>query len=146
MEVLDTLGVSPVVALIQIVIFIGFYFIVKQFLFTPIMKIVNSRENFINSKNKEIEDLSKKIEEFEQKINTMLAESDKDVLKVEEEKLKEVLHRKAEIVAKMHEELLTGISKLKENFESEKTKMIDELEKILEPIKENILSKLTNKN
>ncbi len=146
MEILDTLGVSPAVMLIQILVFGGFYFVIKYFLFSPIMKIVSARENLIESKNKEIELLSKKIEELSKKINTVLAESDKEVLKVEEEKLKEVLHRKTQIVAKMQEELLVNISKLRESFESEKKKMIDELEKILEPIQKDVLSKLTYKN
>lgn len=146
MEILDALGISPVVAIMQVVIFLGFYFVIKQFLFTPIMKIINARDNLINSKNKEIETIGKKIDELEQKINSILAESDKDVLKVEEGKLKEMLHKKSEVVTKLQEEFLANIVKLRQTFEIERVKLIEELDKILEPIKEDILSKLTYRN
>lgn len=146
MEVLDTLGVNPIVALIQIGIFLIFYIILKHYLFTPILKIVNSRENLIRSKNEEIDMLTRKIGELEEKINSIIAESDKNVLKVEEEKLKEVLQKKTQIVTKMQEEFIDNLTKLRESFEIEKKKITEELKKVLEPLHENIMSKLTHTN
>ncbi len=142
MEVLNTLGINPQVVLIQIIIFIAFYFILKKFLFTPILKIIHLKGAIVDEKNKEIENVKKKVEALEQKINMLIAESDKEVLAVEEAKLKEVLNRKNQMISQLHTELLNSIQKLRDNFEDEKKKIIEQLENILVPIKQDVLLKI----
>ncbi|MFN7181625.1 MAG: hypothetical protein ACK4NF_02965 [Planctomycetota bacterium] len=126
----------------QIVIFIAFYLILKKFLFAPILKIVNLREALVREKNNEIERIRSKVEELEQKINTLIKESDKEVLSVEGEKLKEILNRKNQMLAEMHRQLLENIEKVRVEYEKEKNKIVAQLENILLPLKQNILSRI----
>ena len=64
MDILENFGVEPVLLLAQIVNFAILLFILKRFLYKPILKVLEERKNKIETSMKQSEQIQKEFEEM----------------------------------------------------------------------------------
>lgn len=67
MEILSDFGVEPILLLAQVVNFIVLLYILKRFLYKPILKILDERKRKIETSVKQSEEIQKKLDEVSQK-------------------------------------------------------------------------------
>lgn len=129
MELLEKLGINPVLLITQIINFIILLFILKRFLYKPILEMLEKRRA-------KIADGLKNAKEIEEKLRA--------AKRIEEERLREVKERTREILGeakeraeKMRTEILKKsedeagqiLEKAKAEIRNEKLKMLGEVKK-----------------
>jgi len=72
MDILNQFGVQPVLLAAQVVNFLILLFILKKFLYKPILKVLDERKNKIVHSLKSAEEIEKKLLETEEKADKIL--------------------------------------------------------------------------
>lgn len=72
MDILNQFGVQPLLLAAQVVNFLILLFILKRFLYKPILKVLDVRKSKIESSLKNAEEIEKKLQETEEKTDKIL--------------------------------------------------------------------------
>src|SRR4030067_222054 len=80
MEVLEDFGVEPILLLAQVVNFVILLYILKRFLYKPILKVLEERKKRIETSVKQSEDIQKRFDEMSKK-QTEILDTEKIVQK-----------------------------------------------------------------
>lgn len=124
MDLLEKLGINPILLITQIINFLILLFILKRFLYKPILGMLEKRREKIAESLKKAEEIDKKFKETE---------------KFREEELHRVSQRSQELLAqakdrteKMHQEMI-------KKSEDEASKILEKTRKEIQNEKEKIL-------
>ena len=82
MEILKDFGVEPILLLAQIVNFVILLYILKRFLYKPILKVLDERKKRIETSMKQSAEIQKKFEEVSQKQQEILDEAKKESTRI----------------------------------------------------------------
>lgn len=126
MEILKDFGVEPVLLLAQVVNFVILLYILKRFLYKPILKVLEERRRKIETSMKQSEEIQKKFDEISQKQTDIL-----DMAKKESEQIIEDAKNEAKILAEQIQANAKAgaeetIKSTQQTLELEKQKMISE--------------------
>jgi F-type H+-transporting ATPase subunit b len=149
MDLLDKLGINPVLLITQIINFLILLFILKRFLYNPILDMLEKRRAKVVDSLKKADEINKKHQETEKF----------EAKKLQDVKLRsqEILHEAKEYAEKVRQEILNKsekeareiLEKAKQEIKNEKEKMLSEARKeiadltitALEKVLENKLDK-----
>ena len=90
MEILNQFGVQPILLAAQVVNFLILLFILKKFLYKPILKVLDERKSRIEESLKNAQEIQQKLLETEKEKEEILARASKDVEKMLIEAKKEI--------------------------------------------------------
>ncbi|MDO8573151.1 MAG: F0F1 ATP synthase subunit B [Candidatus Daviesbacteria bacterium] len=89
MEILNQFGINPVLLLAQVVNFLVLLFILKKFLYKPILKVLGERKQKIEDSLKNAEEIEKRLAETNEKIDTLMVKTSKEIREMMDEANKE---------------------------------------------------------
>lgn len=109
MEIFNQFGINPILLLAQIVNFIVLLFILKKFMFKPILKVLGERRQKIEESLKNAEEIEKRLAETDEKISVMMAKTSGDIQKMMDEAKKEradFLEETKILAGKLHDDII----------------------------------------
>ncbi len=127
MEILNQFGINPLLLAAQVVNFLILLFILKKFMFKPILKVLDERKERIASSLKNAEEIEKRLLETDEKIDKMMVKATSDIQKMMDESRKEAAELKEELVATAQKNAEEIIQKGQETVKSEGEKMRQEI-------------------
>lgn len=132
--------------LVQAVNFLIFMVLINKFLFQPLLKLMEERERELNGIYSEAEALKVKAEQLLKEVDEILAKAKEEAKKVIDAAVKEAREERERIVSQAQEEASVKVERAKEEiwqmFETEKSKLEAEAEKLAEEIVKKILGKV----
>lgn len=75
MEILNQFGVNPILLLAQVVNFLVLLFILKRFLYKPILKVLGERRQKIEQSLKNAEEIEKRLSQTNEEVEKILAKA-----------------------------------------------------------------------
>lgn len=145
MDFLKDFGVQPVLLIAQAVNFLILLYILKRFLYKPVLKVLDERK-------KTISDSLQNAEEIEKKLTQITAEREEQLKKASreaEEIIKDATASAGQIIAEAHEKAGTDIeglvAKAHQSISLEKEKMRQEIRAELADLVVAGLQKVTGK-
>jgi len=146
MEILEDFGVEPILLLAQVVNFVILLYILKRFLYKPILKVLEERKKRIETSVKQSEEMQKRFDEITKKQTEIL-----DKAKVESEQIIEGAKNEAKILADQIQLNATNagnetIKRTQQTLEIEKQKMINEAKREIVDVVTSITEKVVQKN
>lgn len=127
MELFSKLGINPILLITQIVNFLILLFLLKKFLYKPILGILEKRRNYIKESMKKADEAVKEKKEMEKEREKKLRElRTKSEEIINQAKLAGEVRRK-EIIEKAEKEAQEILSKAKKEIASEKEKIMEEV-------------------
>ena len=108
---MEKLGIDPILILVQFINFGLLLFILKKFLYAPVLKIIKDRQEKTAAVEKEKEALEKEREELELRKDKLLAASYADKRKLIDEARKEAEEQRIRIIDKASKEAKEILSK-----------------------------------
>lgn len=90
MEILNQFGINPILLAAQVVNFLILLFILKKFLYKPILKVLEERKQRIADSLKNAEEIERKLLLTEEEKEKVLAKASSDVQKMLDEAKKEI--------------------------------------------------------
>lgn len=120
MEILGNFGFEPILFLAQIVNFLIIFFLLKRFLYKPMVKMLDERKKTIADGLKFAEEADKKLQETIEKEETILKKAQQEARKlIEETKVEqEEFMRKTEESAHLRVEKMLQDAREQINFET----------------------------
>ncbi|MBI2330390.1 F0F1 ATP synthase subunit B [Candidatus Daviesbacteria bacterium] len=109
MEILKQFGINPILLLAQVVNFALLLFILKRFLYKPILKVLEERKKKIEDSLKNAEEIEKKLLETDEKIGKMMGKASDDIQQMMDEVKKERamhLEETKVLAGKMHDDII----------------------------------------
>ena len=126
MEIFKDFGIQPILLLAQIINFVILLFLLKRFLYKPILKVLEERK-------KRIETLLKQAEEIQKKFAQANVEQEKilDTAKLQASKIIENAKEEAKVLSRKlqeetNKEIESTLERAKSALQLEKQKMISE--------------------
>ena len=146
MEILEDFGVEPILLLAQVVNFVILLYILKRFLYKPILKVLEERKKRIETSVKQSEEMQKRFDEITKKQTEIL-----DKAKAESEQIIEGAKNEAKILADQIQLNATNagnerIKRTQQTLEIEKQKMINEAKREIVDVVTSITEKVVQKN
>ena len=129
MDFLKDFGVEPVLLLAQIVNFAILLFILKRFLYKPILKVLEERKNKIATSMKQSEQIQKKFEEMEIKQQEILDNARKESTQIVDEAKSEAKTLSSQIQTEASNQADQTLKRVQETLDHEKQKMVSEAKK-----------------
>ena len=132
--------------LVQAVNFLIFMVLINKFLFQPLLSLMEEREKELGAIYGETEALKERAESLLKEVDEILSRAKKEAKRVIDAAVKEAREERERIVSMAQEEAAVKVERAKEEiwkaFESEKSKLEAEAEKIAEEIVKKILGKV----
>ncbi|MEW6407967.1 MAG: F0F1 ATP synthase subunit B [Patescibacteria group bacterium] len=129
MELLEKLGINPVLLITQIINFLILLFLLKKFLYKPILDMLERRRKKISDSLEKAEEITKKYEETERiqekKLQQVQLRSS-EILRQTKERAEKM---RQEILKKSEEEAKQVLEKARKEIKNEKTNMLEEAKK-----------------
>ena len=146
MEILEDFGVEPILLLAQVVNFVILLYILKRFLYKPILKVLEERKKKIETSVKQSEEMQKRFDEITKKQTEIL-----DKAKAESEQIIEGAKNEAKILADQIQLNATNagnetIKRTQQTLEIEKQKMINEAKREIVDVVTSTTEKIVQKN
>jgi len=138
--------VEPILLLAQVVNFVILLYILKRFLYKPILKVLEERKKKIETSVKQSEEMQKRFDEITKKQTEIL-----DKAKAESEQIIEGAKNEAKILADQIQLNATNagnerIKRTQQTLEIEKQKMINEAKREIVDVVTSITEKVVQKN
>jgi F-type H+-transporting ATPase subunit b len=127
MEIFNQFGIQPVLLLAQVVNFLILLFILKKFLYSPVLKMLEERKAKIAQSLKDAEEIEKKLaktEEDRQKELSKALEEAKQIINEAKESATQVI---AEGHEKANKDIVDLVEKARESMTQEREKMHQEI-------------------
>ena len=126
MEILNQFGVQPILLAAQVVNFLILLFILKKFLYKPLLRVLDERRKKIEDSLKNAEEIEKRLLQIEQDRDKILAKATEEAQKIADETKKELILMKEEDRQKSKDEAEQIIKKAQEAARSESEKVLIE--------------------
>lgn len=127
MEFLDDFGISPILLLAQIVNFTILLFILKRFLYKPIMKVLEERKHKIETSMNQANEIQRKLEETESSQREIIGKAESAASNIIEEAKEAARKLQEEIMLETNKKVEESITKNKEILKLEREKMVFEV-------------------
>jgi len=142
-QVFRDFGINPILLAAQVVNFLILLFILKKFLYGPILKVLAQRREKIEQSLKNAEEIERKLLETSEKIDKMMANATSDAQKIMDEAKK----TGREIIEEAHQKATKGaeniIRRAEETNKMEMEKMMLEAKGEISGLVIMVLRKLT---
>lgn len=145
MEILEKLGFDPVLLVAQIVNFLIILFLLKRFLYKPILKIIKDREEKIVEGLKQAEQAEKTLTEASEKESKILSKAKADATLIIEDAKKEALELTKNIQDNSRAETERIIKEARAQIEQESKEAEERLSKHTAMLAGQILEKALEK-
>ena len=149
MEILEKFGVEPVLLLAQIVNFAILLFILKRFLYKPILKVLEERKNKIETSMKQSEQIQKKFEEMGVKQQEILDNARKESGQIIDGAKSEAKTLASQIQIEASNQAQLSLKRAQETLALEKQKMVSEAKKeivsVVTAATQRVISKVMTK-
>ena len=129
MEILGNLGINGKIFLAQIVNFFLLMYILKRFLYKPLLKIMHEREMRIKDGLKNADKAEARIVEIEEDARKQLEKAAKDADKILEKAHAEGEEHKNDLMREAQEEIIRLREEAKESLKKEKVRLLEEVRK-----------------
>lgn len=127
MDILNQFGINPLLLAAQVVNFLILLFLLKKFLYGPILKVLAERKKRIEDSLKNTEEIERKLLEIEEEKEKILAkaaaeaqqmmdETKKELEAMKEEGKLQAQHLAAQIIRKGEESARAGVEKMKQEM------------------------------
>lgn len=90
MEILQQFGINPMLLAAQVVNFLILLFILKKFLYKPLLKVLDERRKKIEDSLKSAEEIEKRLQETNETVDKMMIKASSDIQKMMDEAKKEI--------------------------------------------------------
>ena len=127
MEILNQFGINPILLAAQVVNFFILLFILKRFLYKPILKVLEERKKKIEDSLKNAEEIERKLQLTEDEKEKILAKTSQEAQKLLDRVKKEIELMKEEGKVEAQQEASRIIQKGQEQLKAEMEKMRQEL-------------------
>lgn len=124
MEILENFGVEPILLLAQIVNFAILLFILKKFLYKPILKVLEERKRKVETSIKQAEDIQKRFDESAKRSEEIVNKGSEEASKIIAGAKEEAKTLSAQIQAETKQSVADTIKRAQDSLELEKQKMI----------------------
>ncbi|MCL5783857.1 MAG: F0F1 ATP synthase subunit B [Patescibacteria group bacterium] len=145
MEILNQFGIKPVLLIAQGVNFLLLLFILKKFLYKPILKVLDERKQKIADSLKNADEIEKKLGQISQEREEALRKAAKDAEVI----LQEATQTADKIITQAHQKAGKDIEKLveqsKESLKLEREKLHQEIRMEIAGLVVASLQKVTGK-
>lgn len=143
MEILNQFGVKPILLLAQVVNFLILLFILKKFLYKPILKVLSERRKKIEESLKNAEEIEKRLAEIAEAETESLSKSTREGEKI----IKEAGEYAAQIVndgkVKAQEIINVALEQSRTTIQVERIKLEQEIKENMSEIVAMALQKVT---
>ena len=129
MDFLKDFGVEPILLLAQMVNFAILLFILKRFLYKPILKVLEERKNKIATSMKQSEQIQKKFEELDAKQQEILDNARNESAQIIDAAKSEAKTLANQIQIEASNQAQQALKRAQETLALEKQKMISEAKK-----------------
>lgn len=129
MGILKDFGVEPIMLLAQMVNFAILLFILKRFLYKPILKVLEERKNKIATSMKQSEQIQKKFEELDVKQQEILDNARNESAQIIDAAKSEAKTLANQIQIEASNQTQLSLKRAQETLALEKQKMISEAKK-----------------
>lgn len=129
MDFLKDFGVEPIMLLAQMVNFAILLFILKRFLYKPILKVLEERKNKIATSMKQSEQIQKKFEELDVKQQEILDNARNESAQIIDAAKSEAKTLANQIQIEASNQTQLSLKRAQETLALEKQKMISEAKK-----------------
>lgn len=145
MDILNQFGVKPILLAAQVVNFLILLFILKKFLYKPVLKVLEERKKRIENSLKNAEEIERRLralsEEEQKRITDAVAEGEK-IIKQATDAGQQIL----EDVSKKREAILNQADEdAKRLYETQKEKMMIEVKEYVSNLVLSVIQKVTGK-
>lgn len=129
MDFLKDFGVEPVLLLAQVVNFAILLFILKRFLYKPILKVLEERKNKIETSMRQSDQIQKKFEEMEVKQQEILDNARKESGQIIDEAKSEAKTLASQIQIEASNQAQQTLKRAQETLSLERQKMVSAAKK-----------------
>ena len=126
MDILKDFGVEPLLLLAQIINFIILLYILKRFLYKPILKVLEERKKRIETSMKQADDMQNRFDESTKKQEELLNKGREEATRIVEESKQEARALSTLIQAETKQNVQDSLKKNQESLELEQQKMVAE--------------------
>ena len=127
MDIFNQFGINPILLAAQAVNFLILLFILKKFLYKPILKVLEERKKKIEDSLKNAEEIERKLQLTEEEKEKILAKTSQEAQKLLDRVKKEIELMKEEGKVEAQQEASRIIQKGQEQLKAEMEKMRQEL-------------------
>lgn len=145
MEILNEFGVKPILLIAQIVNFLLLLYILKRFLYKPLLKALEDRKQKIANSLKNAEEIEKKLQQVSEERVDALKKASKDAEDIIEDATKSADKIIAEAHAKASKDIERLVEKSKVSMELERARLYQDIKGELAGIVAASLEKVTGK-
>lgn len=129
MEILEKLGINGKILLAQIVNFFLLLYILKRYLYKPVLEILQKREEKIKESLKNAEKVENKLLETEEKVKEQLAKASLEADKILESAHIDGENHKNDLLIAAKEEIIKMQEEAKNQLRQEKNRLTEEVRK-----------------
>ena len=144
-QILNEFGVKPLLLAAQVVNFFVLLWILKRFLYRPLLKVLEERKQKIAESLKNAEEIEKRLLQTEEQSEKKLAEAAVEAKKILEETNKTVVQIIEEAHVKASHDMEEIVNKGMQSINAEREKMHQEMREELAEIVVVALEKVTGK-
>lgn len=145
MEILNQFGVQPILLAAQVVNFLILLFILKKFLYKPLLKVLDERRKKIEDSLKNAQEIEKRLLQTEEDRDKILAKASGEAQKIADETKKELNLLREEDRQKAKDESEQIIKKAKEAARLESEKVLSEAKTEIIDLVMAVFQKVTGK-
>ncbi len=142
-QVLKDFGINPLLLAAQVVNFLILLFILKKFLYKPILSVLDERKKRIEESLKNAQEIEKRLLQTEEDRQKILAKATAQTQKMMDETKKEIILMKEESRQQTQQQVETMMKKAQELVRLEKEKMMIEAKGELSDLVLSVLRKVT---
>jgi len=125
MEILSKLGIDWKLLLAQIVNFAILLFLLKKFLYKPLLTMLNTRRETIEKSLEQAKSIDDEMKVLEQRKAEVLAQAKSEADSIMEKTLKLAETKRQEAISKTKQDVAAVISEAKEKIEQERREALD---------------------
>ena len=144
-QILNQFGIKYILLLAQVVNFLVLLWILKRFLYKPILKVLEERKQRIAESLKNAEEIEKRLAETEKESEKKLSVASIEAKKILEETNKSVAQIIEEAHFRANKDMEEIVKKGQESINAEREKMHQEMREELAQIVVTALEKVTGK-
>lgn len=145
MEILNQFGVQPILLAAQVVNFLILLFILKKFMYKPILKVLDQRRKTIADSLKNAEEIERRLMQTEEDRDKILAKASAEAQKIADETKKELALMREEDRQKAKDESEQIIRKAQEVARLESEKVLSETKAEIIDLVMAVFQKVTGK-
>jgi len=145
MEILNQFGINPILLAAQVVNFLILLFILKKFMYKPLLKVLDQRKKTIEDSLKNAQEIERRLLQTEEDRDKILAKASQEAQKIADETKKELTLMREEDRQKAKDESEQIIKKAQEAARLESEKVLSEAKTEIIGLVMTVFQKVTGK-